>query len=200
MVCRWLCRLHLQPVRLIETSVTIHTVNISEDFYLHPTTSRKIFCFIKMFHENILTSCWASVSFCRLLKLKEKSNVLVACYDILLKNQLKLLKNKWSVNATIWIVLNDHSFFSYFWDTLKYSGVCYNERCYKERMLQRTIFINRIRMLQRTRRNTIGRRSTRVRMSCRSFPLWLERQSSYLLSFVRIGFQFSSFICLFYNV
>jgi len=25
-----------------------------------------------------------------------------------------------------------------------------NERCYKERMLQRTIFINKIRMLQRT--------------------------------------------------
>ena len=33
-------------------------------------------------------------------------------------------------------------------------------------MLQRT-------MLQRTQRNTIGRRSTRVRMTCRAFPLWL---------------------------
>jgi hypothetical protein len=37
----------------------------------------------------------------------------------------------------------------------KYSGVCYNERCYNERMLQRTVFINKIRMLQRTRRNII---------------------------------------------
>ena len=43
-----------------------------------------------------------------------------------------------------------------------YSGVCYNERCYNERMLQRTVFINTIGMLQRTqmlegtRRNTIG--------------------------------------------
>ena len=53
-----------------------------------------------------------------------------------------------------------------------YSGVCYNEQ-----MLQRTVFINKVRMLQRTkmlqrkRRNTIGRRSTRVRMMCRAFPL-----------------------------
>jgi len=48
-------------------------------------------------------------------------------------------------------------------------------------------FIDKIRMLQRTqtpqrtRRNTIGRRSTRVRMTCRAFPLWLERQSLSLL-------------------
>jgi len=45
-----------------------------------------------------------------------------------------------------------------------YSGMRYNER-----MLQWTVFISKIRilqrtkMLQRTRRNTIGRRSTRVR-------------------------------------
>jgi hypothetical protein len=31
----------------------------------------------------------------------------------------------------------------------KYSGVWYNERCYNERILQRTVFINEIRMLQR---------------------------------------------------
>ena len=31
-----------------------------------------------------------------------------------------------------------------------YSGVCYNERCYNEQMLQRTVFINTIRMLQWT--------------------------------------------------
>jgi len=91
--------------------------------------------------------------------------------------------------------------FSYFWDTLtlilltwritwapnnaskwqigfnsafkglKYSGVRYNERCYNEWILQRTVFINRIRMLQRTqmlhrkRRKTIGWRSTRVGMT-----------------------------------
>jgi hypothetical protein len=36
-------------------------------------------------------------------------------------------------------------------------------------------------MIQRTRRNTIGRRSTRVRMTCRAFPLRLQRQSSSLL-------------------
>jgi hypothetical protein len=64
----------------------------------------------------------------------------------------------------------------------KYSGVCYNERCYNERcynerMQQRTVFINIIRMLQssemlkRTRRNTIGRRGTGVRMTCQAFPL-----------------------------
>jgi hypothetical protein len=70
-------------------------------------------------------------------------------------------------------------------------------------ILQRTVFINKIRilqrtqMLQRTRRNTIGRRSTRVRMAFRAFPLWLERQSSSLLSFVRFSYQFSSVICLF---
>jgi hypothetical protein len=73
----------------------------------------------------------------------------------------------------------------------------------KIRMLQRTVFINKIRMLQRiqmlqrTRRNVIGRRSTRVRMMCRAFPLWLERQSSSLLLFVRFCYQFSSVICLF---
>jgi len=55
---------------------------------------------------------------------------------------------------------------------LKYSGVCYNERYYNERILQRTVFINknrklqRTQMQQRTRRNIIGRRSTRVRLTC----------------------------------
>jgi len=61
-------------------------------------------------------------------------------------------------------------------------------------MLQRTVFLNKIRMLQRTRRNTIGRRCTRVRMTCRTFPLWLERQPSSLLSFVRFSYQFNSVI------
>jgi hypothetical protein len=80
-------------------------------------------------------------------------------------------------------------------------------------MLQRTIlqrtnattksFINKIRilqrtqMLQRTRRNTIGRRSTRVRMACLAFPLWFERQSSTVSPFERFGYQFSSVICAF---
>ena len=77
-------------------------------------------------------------------------------------------------------------------------GVYYNER-----MLQGTVFINKIRMLQRTqmlqrkRRNTIGRGTTRVRMTCRALPLWLERQSSSLLSSVRCSYQFSWVICLF---
>ena len=70
-------------------------------------------------------------------------------------------------------------------------------------MLQRKVFINKIRILQRTktlqrtRKNVIGGRSTRVRMKYRAFPLWLERQSSFLLSFVRFSYQFSSVICLF---
>ena len=46
------------------------------------------------------------------------------------------------------------------------------------------------------KRNTIGRRSTRVRMTCPAFPLWLERQSSSLLPSVRFSYQFSSAICL----
>ena len=50
-------------------------------------------------------------------------------------------------------------------------------------MLQRT------EMLQRARRNTIGRRNTRVRMTCRAFPLWLERQATSLLG--KVCSQFS---------
>jgi len=52
-------------------------------------------------------------------------------------------------------------------------------------------------MLQRTRRSTIGRRSTRLRMMCRACPLWLKRQSSPLLSFVRFSYQVSSVSCAF---
>jgi hypothetical protein len=78
-----------------------------------------------------------------------------------------------------------------------YSRVCYNERSYNERMLQLSLFTNKIRMLQRTGRNTIGRRRTRVRMTCRVFPPWLERQYLSFLSFVRFSYQFSSVICLF---
>jgi len=84
----------------------------------------------------------------------------------------------------------------------KYSRICYNERSYNERILQRTVFISKIKMLhrtqmlQRTGRNTIGRRNTRMRMTCRAFPLWLELQSSSLLSFVRFSYQFSSVISL----
>jgi len=70
-------------------------------------------------------------------------------------------------------------------------------------MLQRRVFINKImmlqrtQMLQRTRKNTIGRRRKRVHMNCRAFTLWVERQSSFLLSFVRFSYQFRSVICLF---
>jgi len=60
-------------------------------------------------------------------------------------------------------------------------------------MLQQTIFINKVRMLQRT----IGRSSTRVRMTCRAFPLWLGRPSLSLLSFVKFGYQFISVIYIF---
>jgi hypothetical protein len=60
------------------------------------------------------------------------------------------------------------------------------------KVIQRTVFISKIRMLrrtqmlQRTRRNTVGRRSTRVRIMFQAFPLWLERQSSFLLPFVKL--------------
>jgi hypothetical protein len=56
-------------------------------------------------------------------------------------------------------------------------------------MLQRT------QMLLGTRRNTAVRRSTRVCITCRNFPLWLERQSLSLLSFVRFSYQFNSVTC-----
>ena len=66
------------------------------------------------------------------------------------------------------------------YNTLWNSGVCYNDRCYNEWKLQRTIFINKIRMLQwtqmlqRTRRNTIGRCSKRTHMTGRAFTIWLR--------------------------
>jgi len=56
-------------------------------------------------------------------------------------------------------------------------------------VLQRTVFTSNMGMLQRTWRNTIGRCSTRTRMTSQAFPFWLERQSS-LLSFVRFSYQF----------
>jgi hypothetical protein len=77
------------------------------------------------------------------------------------------------------------------------SGACYNER-----MLKGRVFINKIRMLQRTQMlkrmwwHINDRRGTRVHMTCRSFPIWLERQSSSLSSFVRFSYQFSSVISL----
>jgi len=58
---------------------------------------------------------------------------------------------------------NTNVTFTYIACLFKYIGVCY-----KERMLQRTVFVDKIRMLQRkqmlqrSRRNTIGRRSKRV--------------------------------------
>ena len=68
---------------------------------------------------------------------------------------------------------------------------------YKVKNPTKKFFPNKIVMLQRTPRKTIGRCRTRVRMMCRAFPLCLERQSSYLFSFVRLIYQFSSVICLF---
>jgi len=56
-------------------------------------------------------------------------------------------------------------FFYFLFLHLKYSRACYNERSYIEWMLQRTVFISKIRMLQRTQllerkwRNTISRRT-----------------------------------------
>ena len=64
-------------------------------------------------------------------------------------------------------------------------------------ILQQMVFFNQNRMLQQTWRNTIGRHSIRVHITCRAFPLWLEHQSSSLLLFVRFSNIFSSVICLF---
>jgi hypothetical protein len=71
-----------------------------------------------------------------------------------------------------------------------YCGACYNER-----MLQRTDFINKIRKLQRTQRNTIGRRSTQVRMTCRGLTASI---SASVIIFITASFsyQFGSVICL----
>jgi hypothetical protein len=49
-------------------------------------------------------------------------------------------------------------------------------------------------MLLRTRRNTIGRRSTLVPITCRAFLLRSEHQSLSLSLFVRFSYQFSSVI------
>jgi len=62
-------------------------------------------------------------------------------------------------------------------------GYATTNECYDEQF-----FVNKIRKLQRTRRNTISRRSTRVRMTCRAFPFWVERQSLSLLTFVRFSY------------
>jgi len=71
------------------------------------------------------------------------------------------------------------------------------KKCYNEQFLANKIsMLQRTQMLQRTRKNTVGRRSTRVRMTCRAFPLWLESQSSSFLSFVRFSYHFSSVIYL----
>jgi hypothetical protein len=102
-------------------------------------------------------------------------------------------------------ILHTHISFIYHWYCIalatdsvnKWTTVgCANKRCYNEQMLQWTVFINKIRMLQRTRRNTTGQRRMCVGMTCQAFLLWLERQSSSLLSFVRFCYQFSSVSCL----
>ena len=63
------------------------------------------------------------------------------------------------VSAMIMAILREVHYKGY---TVGYdtTNECYNK-----------VFINKIRMLQRTRRNTIGRRSTRVRTTFRAFPL-----------------------------
>jgi len=72
-----------------------------------------------------------------------------------------------------------------------HSGICYQERCYNERMPQQTVFINKVRMLQRrqilqrTRRNTIGRRSTRMRITC-SIIVFIRERLFMLLTYVRL--------------
>jgi hypothetical protein len=77
------------------------------------------------------------------------------------------------------------------WGMLQWTNATRNRCINKIRILQQT------QILQRTRRYTFGLRSTCMRMMCQAFPLWLEHQSSSLLSFVRFGYKFSLVIRLF---
>jgi len=77
------------------------------------------------------------------------------------------------------------------WGMLQWTNTTRNSFINKIRILQQT------EILQRTWTYTFGLRSTCMRMTCQAFPLWLEHQSSSLLSFVRFSYKFSSFICLF---
>jgi len=87
-----------------------------------------------------------------------------------------------------WWSVNFRNMLHYIINTV---GCATTNECYNKQFLS-----IKIRRLQRTR-STIGRRSTRVRLTCRAFPLWLERQPSSLLLFVRFSYRFSSVICLF---
>ena len=70
-------------------------------------------------------------------------------------------------------------------------------KCYNEVFIDKIRMLQRIQKLQQTWRNTIGQCSRRMRTMCHAFLLWLERQSSSLLLFVRFSYQFSSVICVF---
>ena len=65
----------------------------------------------------------------------------------------------------------------------KYSGVWYNERWYKEHVLQWRVFFNKIKMLQRVRKNTIGRRTKRMRMPFSGF-FCFDLSFSYYVCFI----------------
>ena len=70
-----------------------------------------------------------------------------------------------------------------------YVGICLNER-----MLRRTVFTNKKswRCNEHVGIRTIGTCSSRKFMTCRAFPLRLERQSSSFLWLVSFNYQFSS--------
>ena len=97
---------------------------------------------------------------------KVNDKIIVMCCQCV---QLTLTSLK--ISHCIKYIENTREHFNCLISLAEYSGVCHNKRCYNERMLQRTLFINKVRMLLRTRRNAIGRRSTRVRMTCHAFPL-----------------------------
>jgi len=63
-------------------------------------------------------------------------------------------------------------------------------------ILWQTIFVNKIRMLQRTRRNTIGRRSTHVH-DVLGLPSLIRVSVIIFVMFVRFSCHFSSVICTF---
>jgi hypothetical protein len=68
-------------------------------------------------------------------------------------------------------VHDGHTKFHLLWGMLQRTMLQRNKFYKEELFINKIGMLQRTQMLQRTRRNTIGRRSTRVRMTCRAFPL-----------------------------
>jgi len=163
-----------------------------------------------MWLRNSEAVCWA----CTLVTTNKIARCEIECHNVsvLIWEDMKFQKclyqntrtehadvirrQKWNWDSTVLSIT--YPFYSVWYYIYICIAVCYNER-----KLQRTVFINKARMLQQTqilirkRKNAIGRRSTRVCVTFQAFPLWFECQSLFFLSFVKISCQFSSVICLF---